>query len=64
MTDSTVGLNSTKMIESTDESESSKQAEPLRRVICNRPKTDFFGHDVMITQTNTSPRSVEEASEN
>ena len=62
--DSSTGQNSTIAIETTDQSEAQRPANPPRRRNRNRHKTDFFGHNIMITQITSNPRSEEDEEEN
>ena len=48
---------STIVIESTGQSEVPEPAEPPRRGSRNRRKTDFFGHNIKVTQVAQSPNA-------
>ena len=56
--------NPTTMIDTTNQNEVQQPPNPPRRGNRNRPKTDFFGNNIMISQITISPRREEENDEN
>ena len=50
------------MIESADRSEAPEPVEPLRRGSRNRPRTDFFVHNITVTQEARNPQKLKQES--
>ena len=56
--------NPATMIDTTNQNEVQQLPNPPRRGNRNRPKTDFFGNNIMVSQITKSPRREEENDEN
>ena len=56
--------NPATMIDTTNQNEVQQLPNPPRRGNGNRPKTDFFGNNIMVSQITKSPRREEENDEN